>query len=785
MASAHVRLIPFRAGPNLNFILEFGPEYIQIWEEGVMIAFYNTVFVEEDVNTVDYVQINDVLLLTHENHPPQKLTRTGASTFTLGEYLFRDNKAPLGQENLEAAKTLTYVSSTIDVTASSGTFNTSTSVNTRLWITNVGGTGISLMTLRNVDSTTEAEGVLNAGTVIEGATTHWGLEDLSGTNLSYNAQTGVLRASAAAFGAGDVNKKVFLYNLTHTFWVRIDTYNSTTSVSVTVLGGDIFTNATEVWALENTTATTMNGSGTSSHLLASFAAFDTTGRDNGRVVWFARIRYDSGEEKNVTDMAWAKISTVDSATKAFVDSTGGAPFEEATDRWALGLFSDKEGPSNVTLYDGRLIFGSSSFWPATISMSVSDDYPNFSPYDENLTDAANEDRAITRQISATELNTISWMVPTRNQLLVGTYGGVFSVSGGDNDFVTPLNCTVQRLTTVRCDALRPVAADNFVFFVQENRRKLRAINYDLSTDSYMAQDVSILWEHLATTSQMEQVVYQADPHGIIWIRRANGTLIAVTYEPQQKVIAATRLRLGGTDAKVLSLAVLPDPGTGYDTLYMLVRRHLGGDDILYIEKLHEFYQPTISYGSTPATEQAALESAFHVDCGKTVTNSPASTTVSGLSHLVGETVSALADGVVYENLVVSGTGTVTLPVAATTVHVGYPFTYRGETQRFLGGSRMGTDSGQVMRIQRVNLRVMNTAHLLVGTGERPAASELQEVDFETPGSLGGKNSFFRAGDRELPIRGGWNTVPTVYFESETPLPATILSIRPRMESNER
>ena len=57
------------------------------------------------------------------------------------------------------------------------------------------------------------------------------------------------------------------------------------------------------------------------------------------------------------------------------------------------------------------------------------------------------------------------------------------------------------------------------------------------------------------------------------------------------------------------------------------------------------------------------EDAYFVDCGIDY-DGVATTSITGLSHLIGEEVVILADGVVVEGKVVSDTGTITLTTAA-------------------------------------------------------------------------------------------------------------------------
>ena len=77
----------------------------------------------------------------------------------------------------------------------------------------------------------------------------------------------------------------------------------------------------------------------------------------------------------------------------------------------------------------------------------------------------------------------------------------------------------------------------------------------------------------------------------------------------------------------------------------------------------------------PLVDQLALEEVdftVKTDSSKTVLNSPASATVSGLSHLNGQVVQIVADDFVIPDQIVFN-GQITLPQAASTIKVGLKF----------------------------------------------------------------------------------------------------------------
>ncbi|WP_299444690.1 ubiquitin-activating E1 FCCH domain-containing protein [uncultured Rhodospira sp.] len=156
--------------------------------------------------------------------------------------------------------------------------------------------------------------------------------------------------------------------------------------------------------------------------------------------------------------------------------------------------------------------------------------------------------------------------------------------------------------------------------------------------------------------------------------------------------------------------------------------------------------------------------------------------LSGLDHLEGSTVSILADGAVHPDRVVED-GSISLARSASLVHVGLPFMFYGETQRFIGGGRLGTDQGQKARISRIVMRLHNTLGLKIGLGPRP--TKFSEVLFRDGSDRMDSPPPLWTGDKEVSLEGGWTNEPTVYFLNDQPLPCTVLCIMPRAESTER
>lgn len=102
-------------------------------------------------------------------------------------------------------------------------------------------------------------------------------------------------------------------------------------------------------------------------------------------------------------------------------------------------------------------------------------------------------------------------------------------------------------------------------------------------------------------------------------------------------------------------------------------------------------------------------------------------TISGLTWLPGETVGVLADGGIHPDVVVSGSGAITLQYPAAKVQIGYRYNSDAQTLRTEGGSADGTSIGALRRVHRYAFMLHNIGDLNVG----PDFTDLLPISFDT------------------------------------------------------
>ena len=478
--------------------------------------------------------------------------------------------------------------------------------------------------------------------------------------------------------------------------------------------------------------------------------------DVGRLIRF---------EDAANDWTYLEITAVTDTTHVVADFIGpNASATTAQTGWRLGAFSETTGyPSVVTFFEQRLVWAATTSRPQSMFFSVSADYVNHAPTDKD--GLVLDDSGFVYTIATDQVNTIRWMRAGK-VLSVGTAGGEFIVSQGDqNSPLSPTNTRVVRQTTFGSAAVTPPQVGNSVLFLQRANRKVREYVYQYESDAYAAPDLSILSEHI-TEGGVTDMAYQQEPDSVVWLARSDGVLVGMTYERSQDVVGWHRHPIGGTDAKVESVAVIPNTTGSRDDLWAVIQRTVNGVSVRYIEFMTPG-MPEVSVNTIPATY---LDSMLTYEGGGV-------TSVFGLEHLEGQTVSVLADGAAHPDRVVSS-GSITLNGSYEVVHAGLPYTSTLQTMRIEAGAKDGTAQGKKKRVSRITYRLYDTLGLKHG----PSADRLDIIPFRSSADDMNEPPALFTGDKEIEFPRNWDTDGYIFLVQDQPLPFTVLAIMPELNT---
>ena len=439
----------------------------------------------------------------------------------------------------------------------------------------------------------------------------------------------------------------------------------------------------------------------------------------------------------------------------------------ASANWSLGSFSDTTGhPSCVTFFEQRLVFAGTTSQPQTIFFSKSGDYENM---DANIGGTVADDDAIIYTIASNQVNAIRFMTATRT-LIIGTAGGEFTVSGGGTDnAITPTNILIKKQSNHGAANVDAIAVGNATLFLQRAKRKIRELAYNFDVDGYIAPDMTILAEHISEGG-LTQMAYQQEPNQVIYAVRADGELIGLTYQREQQVTAWHRHIFGGVfgagKAVCESVAVIPTDDTEYE-VYVIIKRTINGATRRFVEYINNF-----DFTETDNTTFNFLDSALAY-------SGSAVTTISGLDHLEGQTVSVLANGATHPDKTVSN-GSITLDRSSTNVKVGLSYSSILQTMRLDAGSQNGTSQGKTKRIYEITIRLYESVGVEVGE----SLDNMERIPFRTSSDPMDQGIPPFTGDKAVEFRGNYDTDGFIFVRQTQPLPLTILSLYPELQTND-
>ena len=215
-----------------------------------------------------------------------------------------------------------------------------------------------------------------------------------------------------------------------------------------------------------------------------------------------------------------------------------------------------------------------------------------------------------------------------------------------------------------------------------------------------------------------------------------------------------------------SVAVIPTDDTEYE-VYVIVKRTINGATRRFVEVLNVF-----DFDQTDNTSFNFLDSQLSY-------SGSAASTISGLDHLEGQTVSILADGASHPDKTVTS-GSVTLDRSALNVKVGLAYTSLLQTMRLNAGSQNGTSQGKTKRIYDITVRMFETIGVEVG----PNLNDMERIPFRSSADLMDEGIPPFTGDKEVEFRGNYETDGFIFVRQTQPLPFTILSLYPRLTTND-
>jgi hypothetical protein len=523
--------------------------------------------------------------------------------------------------------------------------------------------------------------------------------------------------------------------------------------------------------------------------------------------------------------------TSPAVTLADVGSGSGATFTVATRGEA-----DKTHPSLFLVFQQRGVYLASHEQPATFWASKPGSFNN---YDHSAIVNAGDGYSFT--IDSIAVEPIKHALAIRNMLLLFTDDGVTQIRAETGKAVSGVNALAEPQVYSGVSSTPPIAVDLDVIYLTENGASLNSLLFTEYTESFELEDLSVLASHLLVPdAQITRMVQHADPYKLVYMPRADGTMLTLTRDRKQAVTGWARHRTLGN---YLDMAEIREATGTY--VYQVVQRFLQDSWQTCIERLPTrddslaenywgvdcgvslptTYPDAALYasgtsGDVTLTASAAVFSAGSVDDivyyagGKLVITAYLTTTtvsatylreatqylhfgpapvpqifatgswsmdtpttlVTGLWHLEGQTVSISYDGHAELNYVVSG-GTITLPIPSTKAYVGLPYDCSGTSLPLIVPNKLA--EGQKSKVFSAVPRLSQTRGLTFG----PSFDALEEMRDRTDEQWGDPLGL-RSDVSVAQLDAAYDYNAQVYWRQSYPLPASLLGFVIRADLGE-
>lgn len=482
-----------------------------------------------------------------------------------------------------------------------------------------------------------------------------------------NAAVGTGRtatASAAAFLTGDVGRRIAYQSGA----ALITGFTSSTVVTVNIESAfPVSVLPASAWELLDSPQAAVTPSadspvGASITLATTIDAWRTA--DVGK---FVRINGGMVQIDGVTGPQNAQATIKEELTSVVASPASAWTLEASVWNSAYGY------PSTGALYEQRLTVAGSPRYPQTVWGSRSGLFFDF-------TIGTNADDAFSFGLPSTgQINPIQRMA-TAKALMPLTYGGEYTMEGGNDEPLTPTSVKSRSPSVYGCNQVKPVRIGNEVLFVQRAGRKVRSLAYRIESDTYNAPDLTVLAEHISTSGIVD-MAYQQEPGSRLWCVRADGKLATLTLDRDEGVIAWTPQQTDGLYESCASI-----PNAQGDEVWFIVQRNVGGQVKRYVER---------------------FDATFYTDCAIVGTDGAGKSVWGGIDHLEGESVAVRADGIYVGTFTVVG-GEIELPREAFAVEIGLPFSNSVTLLPPDIQAGDGSSQGNAQRVHEVSLLLAET-----------------------------------------------------------------------------
>lgn len=403
-------------------------------------------------------------------------------------------------------------------------------------------------------------------------------------------------------------------------------------------------------------------------------------------------------------------------------------------------------PAAVGYFEQRRIFAGSPLKPQQIWMTATGTEYNMT-YHLPLQD----DDRISFAVASRDLNQIQHVIALQ-QLLMLTSAAEWRVSPLNSDAITPTSISVRPQSYVGASTVQPIMANNTAIYAAARGGHVREIAYNYNAGGYVTGDLSLRATGLFDGYDILDLAFSKAPFPAVWAVSSSGSLLGMTYVPEQQVGAWFEYTTAG---RFESVAVVQE-GLD-DVIYTVTSRTINGERKRFVE-------------CSTRREDTSASAGNYMDCSG-VYLGDATASIKGLTWLAGQEVTVNADGAVLTGMTVGADGSLALPKEARRVVVGLTYAVEVQTMPIVAQVSDGSlAKGHTKNVSRVWLRVKNSAAPEVG----PDFEDMAQTKTRTKEQYGAPPNL-TTDVLEVLTPGKWVNDTGICIRMSQPLPFTLIS----------
>ena len=390
-----------------------------------------------------------------------------------------------------------------------------------------------------------------------------------------------------------------------------------------------------------------------------------------------------------------------------------------------------------------------------------------------------DDDAFEFTLASQQANDILWVVSFKD-LVIGTTGGEWLISGSDGGAITPLSISARCVSQWGSADIPAVIAGDTVLFAQRGGKAIRDLSYSTENAGFVGSDLTVFARHLFDESSVAAFDFQRLPVPVLWVVMRDGTMKGLTWSKAHRVFAWHK-HTTQTGDSFKDVAVMPGVYDEEDDAYFLVQResHSSATDRVFVEVLGKQFQ-------SETYSERSLFPVFLDSCIYSTLSGPTNS-VSGLEHLEGCVVYLVLDGefetdTVNRHVLQVSDGKVTWSGdAATYVVVGRTYESSIETVDALPPVKNGVSTDRHKAVASAYVLLQDTRTLTVAPGGDLLNSIDTQVSFVNTAAAGSPPDLFTGG-KEVIVAVPDASSFRLLLKTSQPLSLTVLSLIARTDT---